>query len=303
MNSLHDLGEYSAVKKFNIFEFYKFSERINDLSALPKVDVAFEDVRWQLYQAIEVIDKQLLLDSILLPPSRRAASELKQAILDVKPDGKFIGALGVSAQEQIPSYKFFFIRQGVQKLEAVLANDMPGISSYVVAQKGIYNTEDLIDNATRHLPRSASLPGQSKTDIKEAGRCLAFELSTASAFHMWRAVEVVMGAYYEALTGKTFKQAKIQRNWGTYIKALQDASAETKVTEFLDHIRKEYRNPNSHPEENVDLDEALNLFSAGCSSINQLMNAIEKIRAAKTPEPIANALTGVASGLSPFPHS
>jgi hypothetical protein len=60
---------------------------------------------------------------------------------------------------------------------------------------------------------------------------------------MWRALEVTFGEYYVSLTGKSFENAKIARNWGAYIKALNEAGADAKITGNLDHIRAEYRNP------------------------------------------------------------
>jgi len=40
--------------------------------------------------------------------------------------------------------------------------------------------------------------------LKEAGRCLAFDLPTACAFHICRATEALMLTYYEALTGNAW---------------------------------------------------------------------------------------------------
>jgi hypothetical protein len=148
---------------------------------------------------------------------------------------------------------------------------------FSVEKKGIYQTEDLIDHADEHLPESARgrIQPQAKTDLIAAGRCLAFNIPTASAFHVWRALEIVFGAYYVSMTGKTFVEANIRRNWGEYLTALGKAGADQKIIGNLDHIRSEYRNPVMHPNVNVTADEAFSLLGIGFSSITQVMQAIE----------------------------
>jgi hypothetical protein len=39
-------------------------------------------------------------------------------------------------------------------------------------------------------------------ELREAGRCLALESYTASGFHTLRGLEVVMAAYFKAVSGK-----------------------------------------------------------------------------------------------------
>lgn len=98
---------------------------------------------------------------------------------------------------------------------------------------------------------------------------------------MWRALETTIEKYYEALTkGRTFEQDKVELNWFSYVKALREKGAETKITDFLDHIRREYRNPISHPTETLEPQEALDLFGAALSAIGQVSRAtIAQIKA------------------------
>ncbi len=156
----------------------------------------------------------------------------------------------------------------------------------MVSQKGIYSTDELIARAETHVPEKYRevLSGKATDDIQQAGKCLAFEVSTASAFHMWRAVESVMNSYYQALTGKTFAEAKVTRNWGDYIKALDGSKADKKITVFLDHIRAEYRNPINHPDDTLDPEEAFGLFGTALSAITSMTRAIVEIRDAEKLE-------------------
>jgi len=193
--------------------------------------------------------------------------------------------------QEIQAWLLSNLVQAATDFETVLANELPGLATYFVSQKGIYSTDDLISNADQHFAGETlkEIPQTAREDICAGGRCLAFELATASAFHMWRALETVMGQYFLALTGKTFADAKIQRNWFEYIKALEKAGAEQKITEFLEHIRKEYRNPISHPTDTLELDEAQNLFGAALSAIGQSTKAAIEL-AAKNKALAASAL-------------
>jgi hypothetical protein len=54
--------------------------------------------------------------------------------------------------------------------------------------------------------------------------------------------------------------------------------ADEKVTEFLTHIRKQYRNPVTHPEVVVDEHEAVDLFIASLSAISMMLGATRAIK-------------------------
>ena len=158
-----------------------------------------------------------------------------------------------------------------------MQNEMPDVAAYVVSQKGIYRTEDLIEHAEKQLTLTAQsiLSAETIVDIQQAGKCLAYELATACTFHLWRAIETTMGQYFVFLGGRSFEDAKVQRNWAAKIKVLIDASADQKITAWLDHIRDKYRNPQTHPDEVVEIDEAQRLFSVALSSIEQMLLAIK----------------------------
>ena len=108
-----------------------------------------------------------------------------------------------------------------------------------------------------------------------------------------------MTLYYKAITGKSFEDDKIMRNWASYIKALEKAGADIKITRFLDHIREAYRNPISHPSETLEPEDAFNLFSAGLSAICQAMKpTIVNLKAVKPLQGI-NALAAPAPPAAP----
>jgi len=284
------------MKKLNTHTVYTFALRINPLTLLEyKEGMTVQDVFWPVLRATISLRSQLEAQGFFSPSLKRSAGALLRAIYDVgiKEDDPF----ETDMNALVHGFRLNVVVNKAKEFETVLANELPGLAIYIVYQKGIYSTDELISEADRHVPESLRdmLSAKAKEDIRQSGRCLAFEVGTASAFHMWRAVESVMNCYHEALTEQTFEQAGVTRNWGKYIEALTKAKAEKKVTKFLDHIREEYRNPVTHPDETVELDEAFQLFAAGMSAIGQMLRPISEIMEKKAAEEKAKAEAAAAA--------
>lgn len=271
-----------AVKRLNLYELYDFGTKLAPLS---RIDTAskINDFIFEMWWARMGLMQFCSEDSVLLQTSKRAASALISAISEVLPqDPKEFAS--IDKEKIFDWYYSNQITTALSKLETVLTNDMPGISAYFVVQKGLYKTEDLINHAEIALLEGTrkNLSAQVIDDLRSAGKCLAFEVPIACAFHIYRAIEEVMRIYYQSLTGKTFEANGVSRNWGAYVKALNDAGADSKVTQFLDHIREEYRNPQTHPDETVTVEEAFSLFNAALSSITQIVICTEEARKTKS---------------------
>jgi hypothetical protein len=262
------------MKKLNTHSIYILGQRVHSLTTLQyKEGITLNDIFFTLIRA-ELALKAQVRGEFFSPSLKRSAGVVLRALYALgipEDDGPEL-----KGETAIQSFQINFLSQKAKDFETVLANELPGLATYVVSPKGIFSTDDLISHAEMHVPEGCRtvLSDKAKEDIQQAGKCLAFELATASAFHIWRAVESIMDLYYEALTGKTFAAAKIGRNWGEYIKALRAAGAENKITVFLDHIREEYRNPISHPNETLDLEEAFVLFGPALSAIGQMLREI-----------------------------
>jgi hypothetical protein len=267
-----------TMKQIQLFDYYVLGKALEPLfevtSATPQNDAGFSAMA-----ACKLLKEVIRPESVFLPGTRRAARTLEQKLIAIFGDGIQDGIPVFWDEESDPVLddKAEIVSEAALVFESVFKNDSPSMSIFSTEGKGIYRMDRLIDSADEHLPVAARkrLPKQARTDLVAAGRCLAFNIPTATAFHMWRALEVVFGAYYVSITGKTFEEAKVHRNWGEYIKALVEARADKKITDNLDHIRAEYRNPVMHPNENVSEDAAFNLFGIGFSAIAQVMEVIE----------------------------
>ena len=268
------------VKKLNTYDIYRFAMKVHPLTELEHVgEMRFGEIFLKLYNAESVLERQVEHETLFSPSLKRSAGAVLRAIFNLGKPPEGIWAVG--PEDIVDKYKLQRVVEAAKNFETVLSNEMPGLATYYVSTKGIYSTDDLISHADLQVPESLRplVDEKAVEDIQQAGKCLAYEVSTASAFHMWRAVETVMCTYYKHLTGHSFEENGVQRNWGSYIKALNDRGADTRITIFLDHIRSEYRNPQNHPSETVDLEEAFTLFGVATSAITQMAKAMKPIMA------------------------
>lgn len=269
------------MKKLNLYDMYMLGQRLLPLSNL-QWEAKVADNLSVLWFARSALTEYTRDGSPLLEAAKRAARTAITNISEILPD-TFEEATKIDKETKL-AYVGYKIKQSVEALESVLANEMPGVPAYIVSPKGIYRTEDLIEHAEKQFPSTylKDIPAQATADIREAGKCLAFNLPTACSFHLWRALETVMDAYYARFTSSTFDADGVSRNWGAKIKALREKKAEAAVTNYLDHIREQYRNPQTHPEEMVDPNEAQMLFGVASSAITSMISAMQQ-KSALTP--------------------
>jgi hypothetical protein len=175
--------------------------------------------------------------------------------------------------------KFMRVVQTAIKFETVLNEELATLATYSVSKKGIYSTPDLIDTTEKAFPESAlsKLSPDIIREIQEAGKCLAFDIPTASGFHMLRATEAVLHEYYLAI-GEPQKKDKLE-NWGAYISYLYKlAESETEIDEekvnhikkvlaLLQQVKDRDRNLIMHPEVVLSADEAFMLFETTKTAI------------------------------------
>jgi hypothetical protein len=118
----------------------------------------------------------------------------------------------------------------------------------------------------------AKLSKEALDEIDESGKCLAFDRGTASAFHILRSLEIVTKDYI-AKTGVPMPPQN-GCNWGEYIKVLRDNNKPNEISDLLQIIKDNYRNPIMHPEDSVSMDEALGLFNLCQSAIDVICSNI-----------------------------
>lgn len=161
------------------------------------------------------------------------------------------------------------------KFETLFVADLQAAALYLVAPKGGYDTNGLIEAGeglfSQELP--AKVP-DAVPDLKEAARCIAFELPTAAGFHLHRAHESVLKVYWDCVTGGLARPE--ENNMGVYLRELDSLDKGRMATRLhLRSIKDFHRNPLMHPDQSLEnVDQALDLLAAIRCSIGYMLQEI-----------------------------
>lgn len=162
--------------------------------------------------------------------------------------------------------------------EPLLLEELQNEAIFRVTPTVGYDTDILLTQAERNLPDSAKMKLRSEvvSEIRESGKCLAYNIPTASGFHILRGLELVMVDYYNAVIQPTPKITRT-KDWGKCINSLRKVSdpalenpsdpAVAKAVALLQQIKDSDRNLIMHPEVLLSLDEAIGLFKLCESTI------------------------------------
>jgi hypothetical protein len=182
--------------------------------------------------------------------------------------------------QTLPPWLFLAFRSSLDKFETVFSAEMAEAATYFVPRRGIFYTPALVDTADETFPENVrdAIPEKTKLEWRSAGRCLAFALCSASGFHVARAVEGTMEAYYQALVGK----GPGEITWGKYLEDLEVAAKKPdgpseKTLAGIRQMKDDYRNPLMHPRVVLSESDARMLFANGESLILGMANEIKKV--------------------------
>lgn len=274
------------MKKINLPFFYQLGAKLNPLTEFTPT-VNNRSQIWLASFPVHSYVYTLLETFKTLTVCRAAGIALIDAILKMQnwvrepPPDKW--------GEEDPSVDFLFqnVITATKNFEIVLTAELQRLETYHVTQKGIYSIPDLIDKTEDMLPDSTREKIGKKVveEIRQSGRCLAFDNSTASGFHIIRALEVVMHDYYVFVCKPASK--KRLDNWGEYISALhklaEDANTKKstredvkKVIALLQQIKDQDRNLIMHPEVFLTPDDAHKLFEIAKSAIIAMTDTLPK---------------------------
>jgi hypothetical protein len=190
------------------------------------------------------------------------------------------------ANDRISDADLAALKNSLSIFETNLASEFALMDTYLVAKKGGYDTADLIENGGALFQASLGIkvPG-AVLDVRQATRCIAFEVPTAAGFHLHRANEAVLHAYFDAVRGSVEHPKDGNRNMGGYL-ALMDKNSlgDERVRTALRDIKNLHRNPLIHPDHSLEtVDEATDLLGAIRAAIGAMLP--------KIPEPAGPLLS------------
>ena len=274
----HDVEEGRDVDRINQFSFYSLGKIFGDLFR-GKGDVQRADIFMELYTARGSIKRLLKGDPVQLGLSKGPASDLETALDSVFNDffqeddesgGRTI-RFPETNDDPIPQWRWTGVTSSMERFETVFREEMREAATYFVPRKGIYSTPALVDTADETFPEDVRthIPKKSIDDWRAAGRCLAFNLLSATGFHVARAVEGMLEAYYQHFSGKA---GRTLSGWGEYVGELEKLASkkdgpDAKTLAEIRQMKDDYRNPIVHHRVILSESDARMLFSNGESLI------------------------------------
>jgi hypothetical protein len=279
-------SEVRDVERINPFAFYDLSHTFLKLATIPEktsVSGAFIEVISAHNAALELIQGKPLA----LGTSKASAENLAtaiQAIMDRHfwtTDEKGQRTIRFPPDNVVfASWEINSFKQALETFETVFREEMREAATYYVPRRGIFYTPALVDTADESFPAELRLfvPQKSREDWRSAGRCLAFNLLSASGFHVARAVEGTLELYYEKFCGKEPDESM---SWGHFLidleKVKEQPAPDPKTLSEIKQMKDDYRNPLMHPRVVLTEGDARMLFANGESLIIAMAQEIKKV--------------------------
>jgi hypothetical protein len=258
----------SDMKETNLNIFYQFGVSLHRLHDEIRVGIQALDLFIHFYNSQEWL-------SAFMKETEQVAHVLKDSRASTETILKFcedmIAAVRADIKRLVTQAELSHFVWAKDNFEKNFEREHRNLSVFTVTPKGIYDTRALIERPEDMFPENlhSTLGAQLVNDLKQAGRCLAFDIPTACAFHVCRGTEAVMIQYLELLMKKPWPHPK-NRDWHAYIQHMENHDVPEKITDRLNEIRISDRNAYNHPDINVTLEEAPIIFGL-CTNVVFLM--------------------------------
>lgn len=181
----------------------------------------------------------------------------------------------------LESWEMSGVKGYVERLEHVLSAQAKMASTYHANKIGIFDTGDLVENGEKVFPEAVldKVNPAALAEYRAAGRALAFEMPTASGFHVARAVEIQLRDYRNSII-----PTNAGRTMGAMIHALKahadsgsSPTPDARTLRQLDQIRDLDRNRIMHPDDTLDAAQAMVFFLNGVGAITAMVSEMQKI--------------------------
>lgn len=214
---------------------------------------------------------QLYVDSIYrsyLRVSSQKAHELAQSLQSLT------DALNEDWETEIEAWRIAAIRSEAQTFQQILTSELGTLPSFLVLPKGSFDVGFLTEQGEAMFPPDTAekVPG-TLADMKQAAKALAYELPTASGFHIFRVLEAVLRAYWDQVTDD--KAHPNSKTIGMYAEGLRKGQhGDVKIWEALKQVKDLHRNPLAHPEVILSTEEAIGIVGIAYSVISEMLRSM-----------------------------
>jgi hypothetical protein len=261
------------MQRLNGYAFYQIGFYMKPLENIGE-GIKLRDIYYPIWSAKTWLSWFLSGTVIPISFSKESGEKLVQVLERFAP-GQNAVMPKEKAEQVFSAIDVFMITSGLREFQTVLQTELSKLDTYFISPKGIFSTSELIERADSIIPTEIlnTISDSVRSDLKQAGRCLAFDLATAAGFHIMRALEgIIKDIYCPAFLGKK----PTGNGWNSYIKCLEKTVADPKVLSILDQIRSLHRNPTIHPQVVLTINESLSLFGIAQSAIVAMMEDVKK---------------------------
>lgn len=265
------------IDAYYIFQMGARIHPIGDLRAVASAlgpATTFEDARFPTYIAEAALDELLHRTVFGLRTSLQSGETLLAAIRELKTAIDEAQAAG-NASDIIGWAHLYAVTSGLTAFEAVLGAEISLWPLYLATRKAGFDTAILIEQGNACFPTDLAIKVPSAIpDIKEGTRCIAYESFTAGAFHLHRANESVLRAYWDVVSHGAPQPAS--RNMGEYLREMDTRNiGDSRVKAALKDLKDLHRNPLIHPEHSIsNADDAIALMNGVHTVIFHLLQGI-----------------------------
>ena len=257
--------------KLNLIHFYRLGKEMRTLrEANGKPHRVFTHLvgkhNWLSKFLIETND-------IPFPNTRTAARALSKHLREIfMREGAVEQGITVTSDEDLR------MKILLDDFEREFEHDSREINILSVPNRCAYSTTILIEHGEWLLSpdvRSA-VTDYVRNEFHEAGKCLAFNVSTAAGFHLARGLESALRSYYDVLSGHAPRPKTKSGNdlaMQDYIDQVR-GWADARVVSSLEQFTRLHRNPINHPDAVLTDDEAISLVGIAVSCIAGMVNDV-----------------------------
>ena len=185
-------------------------------------------------------------------------------------------------EETLTSFMILWsIHHDREQFKSVFFAELSVLPAFLATGKEGYDVNTLIDEGQKLFPAlTISKCPEAESDMREAGKALAFELATSCGFHIFRVTESVFKRYWDHVSGGDDRS---NFTIGYYAKELENKNlGDKKIWETLKQLASLHRNPLIHPEVNLTVEEAIDTLGIARSVIAAMLRVMPDI-----PSPLA----------------
>jgi len=175
-------------------------------------------------------------------------------------------------EEKISDAEVGLLHYSKNQFITVFVSELNIVPSFLVTQKEAFDTYMLIDMGDKLFPSSTvNKCPETKQDMMDAGKALAFDLATSFGFHVFRVLEAVLKRYWDHISSGQVRPHTI----GQYAAKLEQGQlGDKKIWESLKQIASLHRNPLVHPEAVLTVEQAIETLGIARSVMGAMLGVI-----------------------------